>query len=318
MLTLYFILVHTRRRSAAPVKRKQRFGSPLAYGDDDEDAADTPKPKAASDIIRRICVVKSRQNPHVTTTPIKEALRVGEIYDVIDIETVNTCSGSRQSWSLKGVEDTTLKRAFSCADLGRFTVDDDGGLNRQDRSDMIKLSRVAEEGSQNVVGSDNTIEKTPDTDNLNPDAKTFENPHQRDVCNRSFTCKGGLKQHRQLRTRAKPHGCHACDKSFPTKLRLQIHTRTHTKEKPFLCQKCGKSFSQIGNLNTHIKTHDDLRWPCDLCGKALCSKRTLENHRYTHDRKSRVYRCRDCDQMFSTARGLGRHVKAHSASTSYV
>ena len=312
--------MHTRRRSAAPVKRKQRFGPPLAYGDDDEDAADTPKPKAASDIIRRICVVKSRQNPHVAATPIKEALRAGEIYDVIDIETVNTCSGSRQSWSLKGVEDTPLKRAFSCTDLGRFTVDDDGGLNRQDRGDMIKLSRVVEEESKNVVGSDNTIEKTPDADNLNPDAKTFESPHQRDVCNRSFTCKGGLKQRRQLRTRAKPHGCHACDKSFPTKLRLQIHARTHTKEKPFLCQKCGRSFSQIGNLNSHIKTHDDLRWrwPCDLCGKALYSKRTLENHRYTHDRKSRVYRCRGCDQMFSTARGLGRHVKVHSASTSRV
>ena len=222
--------MRTRRRPAAPVKRKLPFGPPLAcssddedsspatsvkrkprsgsppdeiirrakkpvqrlvYSDDDEDAADMPKPKAVSDIIRRICVVKSRQHTHVTATPIKEALRVGEIYDVIDIETVNTRNGSIQVWSLKGAEDASLKNVYSCADLARFTVDDDGDLNQQDRGDMIKLSRVVEEeGLQNVAGNDNTIEKTPDTDNLNPDAKTFESPRQCNVCSRSFTCKG--------------------------------------------------------------------------------------------------------------------------------
>ena len=65
---------------------------------------------------------------------------------MIDIETVNTCNGSRQVWSLKGVEDASLKRVFSCADLDRHTVDDDGGLNQQDRSDMIKLFRVVYKG----------------------------------------------------------------------------------------------------------------------------------------------------------------------------
>ena len=125
--------------------RPQLFSDPDS-DDDDEDAADVPKPKAPSDIIRRIWAVKSKQEPHVAATSIKEALRVGERYDVIDIQEINTCFGPRQVWSLKGVEDASLKRVFSCADLDRHTVDDDGGLNQQDRSDMIKLFRVVYKG----------------------------------------------------------------------------------------------------------------------------------------------------------------------------
>ena len=185
MLTLYFILVHTRRRSAAPVKRKLPFRPPLAcssddedsspatsvkrkprsgsppdeiirraekpvqrlvYSDDGEDAADTPKPKAASDIIRSICVVKSRQNPHVTAASIEDALRVGERYDIIDIQEINTCFGPKQVWSLKGVEDTSLKKVFGCPELQQFTTDIEGYLDRQDRRAMIDNVRVTYKG----------------------------------------------------------------------------------------------------------------------------------------------------------------------------
>ena len=125
--------------------RPQLFSDPDS-DDDDEDVADVPKPKAPSGIIRRIWAVKSKQEPHVAATSIKEALRVGERYDVIDIQEINTCYGPRQVWSLKGVEDASLKRVFSCADLDRHTVDDDGSLNQQDRSDMIKLFRVVYKG----------------------------------------------------------------------------------------------------------------------------------------------------------------------------
>ena len=149
------------RPPATPVKRKLRFRSPpddeiirrvkkpvrtLVYSDDDEDAADTPKPKATSDIIRRIWAAKSRQNPHVTATGIKEALRVGEKYDIIDIQEINTIFGPRQVWSLKGVEDTSLKKVFGCSDLQQFTTDDEGYLDRQDRLDMIANVRVTYKG----------------------------------------------------------------------------------------------------------------------------------------------------------------------------
>ena len=127
---------------------KKRAQSPLFSGSNsDEDAANVPTPRTS--LLSRIRAAQSsgEESCHrVNTALIKDALRVGEIYDVIDIETVNTCNGSRQVWSLKGVEDASLKRVFSCADLDRHTVDDDGSLNQQDRSDVIKLFRVVYKG----------------------------------------------------------------------------------------------------------------------------------------------------------------------------
>ena len=152
--------MHVRRRPATSVKRKLCFGSPpdeiirrfkkpvqpLVYSDDDEDAAGAPKPKAVSDIIRHIWAVKSRQEPHVAATAIKEALRVGEKYDIIDIQEINTCFGPKQVWSLKGVEDTSLKKVFGCSDLQQFTTDAEGYLDQQYRRDMIANVRVTYKG----------------------------------------------------------------------------------------------------------------------------------------------------------------------------
>ena len=129
-------------------------------------SADVSTPRTS--LLSRIRAAKyadEKSCRHVGTTPIKYALRVGGIYDVIDIETVKTRNGSRQVWSLEevrsskrsagmlefvkqhcGLGDTSLKRVFSCADLDRHTVDDDGSLNQQDRSDMIKLFRVVYKG----------------------------------------------------------------------------------------------------------------------------------------------------------------------------
>ena len=148
-----------RKPSATPKKRKQpvcadevmkkRAQSPAFSGtdSDEEDVADVPTPRTS--LLSRIRAAKSggeKSCRRVNTVPIKEALRAGEMYDVIDIQTVNTRHGSRQAWSLKGVEDNSLKKVFSCADLDRFTVDDDGNLNQQDRSDMIKQIRLMYKG----------------------------------------------------------------------------------------------------------------------------------------------------------------------------
>ena len=148
-----------RKPSATPKKRKQpvcadevmkkRAQSPAFSGtdSDEEDVADVPTPRTS--LLSRIRAAKSggeKSCRRVNTVPIKEALRVGEMYDVIDIQTVNTRHGSRQAWSLKGVEDNSLKKVFSCADLDRFTVDDDGNLNQQDRSAMIKQIRLVYKG----------------------------------------------------------------------------------------------------------------------------------------------------------------------------
>ena len=171
--------MRARRPPATPVKRKLRFTRssddvirrvkkpvrplvysdddedvtdvykpvpPLVYSDDDEDVTDVSKHKTPSAFIRRIWAVKSRQEPHVAATAIKEALRVGEKYDVMDIQEINTCFGPRQVWSLKGVGNNSLKKVFGCSDLQQFTTDAEGYLDQQYRRDMIANVRVTYKG----------------------------------------------------------------------------------------------------------------------------------------------------------------------------
>ena len=90
--------------------------------------------------------VKTSQEPHVVATVMKVALRVCEIYVIVDIQEINTCFGPRQVWSLKGVEDTSLKKVFGCSDLQQFTTDAEGYLDQQDRRDMIENVRVIYKG----------------------------------------------------------------------------------------------------------------------------------------------------------------------------
>ena len=67
---------------------KKRARSPLfSDPDSDEDAEDAPTPRTS--LLSRIRAAKSSGEEscrRVNTVPIKDALHVGEIYDVIDIE----------------------------------------------------------------------------------------------------------------------------------------------------------------------------------------------------------------------------------------
>ena len=132
---------------------KKRAQSPAFSGSgsgsdsDEEDVADVPTPRTS--LLSRIRAAKSggeKSCRRVNTVPIKEALRVGEMYDVIDIQTVNTRHGSKQVWSLKGTEDGTLKKVFGCSDLQQFTIDAEGYLDQQYRRDMIANVRLTYKG----------------------------------------------------------------------------------------------------------------------------------------------------------------------------
>ena len=120
--------------------------------DSDKDSAGVSTPRTS--VLSRIRAAQSsaKESRRRCVPLIKDPLCVGAIYDVIDIETVNTCNGSvfglRHVWSLRGVKDKTIKKVFSCEDLDRFTVDDDLSINQQDRSDVIKLFRVVYKGQR--------------------------------------------------------------------------------------------------------------------------------------------------------------------------
>ena len=53
---------------------------------------------------------------------------------------------------------------------------------------------------------------------------------------------------------AKPFECNICEKTFTQKNTLANHKRTHTGEKPYSCDVCQKSYSQSSGLSAHNKT----------------------------------------------------------------
>ena len=93
------------------------------------------------------------KNAHNGAALISEVLRVGEKYDVIDIQEISTRNwGPRLIWTFKDVKDTSIKKVFGCADLQRFITGSDGHLDCGKRAEMIKHIRVMYKGFQTPEG----------------------------------------------------------------------------------------------------------------------------------------------------------------------
>ncbi|XP_069509267.1 zinc finger protein 583-like isoform X2 [Ambystoma mexicanum] len=102
-------------------------------------------------------------------------------------------------------------------------------------------------------------------------------------CEKSFSRKGHLIQHRRIHTGVRPYQCNECEKSFSRKEHLMVHKRTHTGVRPYHCSMCEKSFTQMGVLIRHQRTHtQDRPYQCTECGKNFSRKGHLSIHQKTH------------------------------------
>ena len=115
----------------------------IAYSDDDSDDGDvafTPATAGnSSALLDRIRAVKhGKKIRRASATVIKDALRAGETYDIVDIEAANTRHGLTQVWSLKGAEDKTVKKVFRLRRSSPVHHGADGKLDLEARSEMIE------------------------------------------------------------------------------------------------------------------------------------------------------------------------------------
>jgi len=115
----------------------------------------------------------------------------------------------------------------------------------------------------NLSFSTNLSEEFNENSNLIDDCmlktktKTKEAKFVCEVCQKSFTQKGGLVNHRRIHTGEKPYKCDHCVKRFTQKCNLTRHLRIHTGEKPYQCQfpTCHKRFNRKWGLEIHTRTH---------------------------------------------------------------
>ena len=163
------------------------------------------------------------------------------------------------------------------------------------------------------------------------------------VCNKRFTQKGYLKDHKLLHTGEKLYSCTQCEKRyanyrylrshmnvhsdaymcmecgkrFRDNQKLMAHWKCHTGEKPFECGVCGKQFARAAHLDKHGRIHrGEKPYKCLLCEKAFSESGSLKKHIRIHTGE-KPYKCQSCDKAFATIDGLYSHMRVHTGDRPY-
>ncbi|XP_036595515.1 zinc finger protein 420-like [Trichosurus vulpecula] len=87
-----------------------------------------------------------------------------------------------------------------------------------------------------------------------------------DDCDKAFTSKRNLLDHRTVHTGEKPYQRNECGKFLKRCSVLICHQRIHTGEKPFECKECNKAFATKSNLIDHLPTRPCFHFLVTLVG----------------------------------------------------
>lgn len=130
-----------------------------------------------------------------------------------------------------------------------------------------------------------------------------------DLCDRNFTTKRNVEEHRRIHTNERPYICATCGKSFKQRASLFVHNRSHSEEFPFACPECPQKFRTKPILMLHATKHTGEKpFPCDVCGRHFRIKYELKRHKLIHS-DDKPFKCRMCEQTFKQKRYLRNHLK---------
>lgn len=106
--------------------------------------------------------------------------------------------------------------------------------------------------------------------------------------------------------------CHQCDMIFLRRSQIIAHLKLHEREN-FHCNYCRRGFVHKVSLNNHIKSHLDDRHeciPCDLCDQTFTKAANLAKHMNIHF-NIRNYACNLCEKTFVDSSSLHKHTDTH-------
>ena len=94
-----------------------------------------------------------------------------------------------------------------------------------------------------------------------------------------FVSKANFARHVETHGQNK-HRCEICNKTFTTKNYLTEHKRTHREPEEYSCDKCLKVFGSKSNPRGHIKTkHESTSsYSCEYCSKKFERAFSLKRH----------------------------------------
>uniref|UniRef100_UPI00398E9C2E zinc finger protein 407 isoform X3 n=1 Tax=Pristiophorus japonicus TaxID=55135 RepID=UPI00398E9C2E len=131
-----------------------------------------------------------------------------------------------------------------------------------------------------------------------------------EICDRTFTEKWALTNHKKLHMGQKPFKCTwlTCHYSFLTASAMRDHFRTHTGEKSFLCDLCGFAGGTRHALTKHRRQHTGEKpFKCEQCNFASTTQSHLTRHRRVHTGE-KPYRCPWCDYRSNCAENIRKHI----------
>eukprot|EP00066_Takifugu_rubripes_P022206 XP_011611472.1 PREDICTED: zinc finger protein 17-like [Takifugu rubripes] len=176
-----------------------------------------------------------------------------------------------------------------------------------------KCSRRSPDGVQVAPDDDKVHSETEDEKLSVTDEKgRFGCPD----CEKSFKFQSLLKAHRRIHTGEQPFLCPQCGCRFSFKQSLERHKLTHTSGRSYDCLICGGFFKSLLALKEHSSSHvENGEYLCRECGRAFAWKSALVRHIKTHgkdaDMPESSYKCPHCQQVFSSAGYLNKHLLSH-------
>jgi len=145
---------------------------------------------------------------------------------------------------------------------------------------------------------------------------TGDNVYSCTQCDKRFSTADALRKHKNIHT--SKYKCTECDKCCQSDKALAVHRRSHSGEKLFECTVCSKRFTQAGNLTTHSRIHSGEKpHKCHLCDNAFSQSGHLTTHMRVHTGE-KPYKCSLCDRSFSQSNHLETHKRrVHSNRRPY-
>ena len=142
-------------------------------------------------------------------------------------------------------------------------------------------------------------------------------------CNKMFFNEDSLKKHvaqKHYVLPTRPPTCDTCNKVFTETSSLQKHmAKIHLKTaKKFHCDICCKVFYDTSHLKRHKEaTHQEIKHKCSSCDKEYNAKADLDNHfNMVHANKPK-YQCDKCNRPFLTSRNLKKHKASRHEGKKY-
>ncbi|XP_068862184.1 oocyte zinc finger protein XlCOF26-like [Aphelocoma coerulescens] len=102
--------------------------------------------------------------------------------------------------------------------------------------------------------------------------------HPCEECRKSFSRKGNLRGHQQIRTAEQIFPCGACRRRFTPWAHLATHQSIHPGQRPFCCEDC-RCCSCLGTCLAALQRPHARAGPF---GESLSSRISLSAHTRTH------------------------------------